>query len=121
MRLISGRRLSPRRLLVVMALGIIFAHCLSIIIYGVAYWFLTYLSHFPKLEGVDAADFGGYLYYSATTYTSLGVGDIYARGCLRIVSSFEVINGLTLIAWSATFTFFSVKKLWQCGGEVEQL
>lgn len=113
MKLISMSRFSPRRLLVVMVLGIMFAHSLSIIIYGAAYWLLTDFSHFPKLEGVDTTSFGGYLYYSATTYTSLGVGDIYARGCLRIISSFEVINGLTLIAWSATFTYFAVKKLWQ--------
>mgnify|MGYP000029434109 CR=1 FL=1 len=113
MKLISRSRFSPRRLLIVMALGIMFAHSLSIFIYGAAYWLLTYFSHFPKLEGIDIASFGGYLYYSATSYTSLGVGDVYARGCLRIVSSFEVINGLTLIAWSATFTFGAVKKLWQ--------
>lgn len=119
MKLISRGRFSPRRLLTVMALGIMFAHSLSIFIYGAAYWLLTYFPHFPKLEGVDSVSFGGYLYYSATTYTSLGVGDVYARGCLRIVSSFEVINGLTLIAWSATFTFFAVKKLWQCSDNVQ--
>ena len=60
--------------------------------------------------------FSSYLYYSATSYSSLGVGDVYARGSLRLISSFEVINGLTLIAWSATFTYFAVQKMWEASG-----
>jgi hypothetical protein len=113
MRLIANKNLTPRWLLVILMSGILFAHSLSISIYGLAYWVLIGYSHYPKLEGIDASNFGAYLYYSATTYSSLGIGDIFPRGCLRVITSFEVVNGLTLIAWSAMFTYFSVEKMWE--------
>jgi hypothetical protein len=101
--------------------GLFVAHGISISIYGVAYWLLTQFSHFPPLEGVDTTTIGSYLYYSATTYSSLGVGDVYPRGCLRIITSFEVINGLTLIAWSATFTYFSVDRMWSYHKKIRKI
>ncbi len=113
MKLIANKNLSPRFLLVILMLGIFFAHSISIGIYGLAYWILIGFSHYPKLEGIDVNNIGAYFYYSATTYSSLGIGDVFPRGCLRIITSFEVVNGLTLIAWSATFTYFSVQKLWK--------
>tara|TARA_R110000868_G_scaffold237627_1_gene492252 strand:+ start:104 stop:556 length:453 start_codon:yes stop_codon:yes gene_type:complete len=112
MRLITNKKLTPRWLLLTLILGVFCAHSASVIAYGLAYWILTGFSHYPKLEGIDANNIEAYLYYSATTYSSLGIGDIFPRGCLRIITSFEVINGLTLIAWSATFTYFSVQKMW---------
>jgi hypothetical protein len=111
-RQINKKHLSPRFLLMILMSGIFTSHALSIFIYGIAYWILTSYSHYPPLGGVDVGGFGAYLYYSATTYSSLGIGDIYATGCMRIISGFEVINGLTLIAWSATFTYFAVEKMW---------
>lgn len=111
----------PRVLLVIMIFGLFIAHGISISIYGIACWFLTKFSHFPPLEGVDADTFGAYLYYSATNYSSLGIGDVFPRGCLRIITSFEVINGLTLIAWSATFTYFSVDRMWRYHKKIRKI
>ena len=119
-RAIANKKLSPRLLLVILMLGIFSAHALSIFIYGIAYWLLAYVSHYPSLEGIDATGFGSYLYYSATTYSSLGIGDVYSRGCMRIITSFEVINGLTLIAWSATFTYFLVQKMWEWNNQSQK-
>lgn len=116
MRAITQSYLSPRLLLMILALGIFIAHTLSIVIYGFAYWILVKFLNYPPLEGVDTQLIGSYLYYSATTYSSLGVGDIFARGSFRLITSIEVINGLTLIAWSATFTYFAVQKMWNAHG-----
>jgi len=44
-------------------------------------------------------------YYSAVSYTSLGLGDIWPHGHLRLLTSIEAINGLFLIGWSVTFTY----------------
>ena len=65
---------------------------------------------------MDASNISAYLYYSVTTYSSLGVGDVYALGGLRLITGVETINGLTLIAWSATFTYFAVQKMWDAHG-----
>ena len=113
---ITYRYLSARMLLLILISGIMIAHILSIAVYGVAYWCLVnYLNYLP-LKGLDSGGISAYLYYSATTYSSLGVGDIYSQGGLRLITGVETINGLTLIAWSATFTYFAVQKMWDAHG-----
>lgn len=52
------------------------------------------------------------LYYSAVVYTSLGFGDLVPTGALRIVSTTETLLGLLLIAWSASFTYLLMQRLW---------
>lgn len=116
MKIITRRTMTPRKLLLVLISGILLAHSITIILYSMVYWILVQLEHCPPLQGIDAGEIGAYLYYSATSYSSLGVGDIYAKGSLRLITSFEVINGLTLIAWSATFTYFAVQKMWESMG-----
>ncbi len=46
-----------------------------------------------------------YLYYSMVTYTSLGLGDVFPLGELRLISGIEVLTGLLVIGWSASFLF----------------
>ena len=52
------------------------------------------------------------MYYSIVTYTSLGLGDVYPVGHIRFITGIEVLNGLMLITWSASFTFIAMKRLW---------
>ena len=54
-----------------------------------------------------------YFYYSAVTYTSLGFGDVIPVGPLRLLSAIEALTGLVLIAWTASFAFFLMQRLWQ--------
>ena len=116
MKLITQKNMTPRMLLSFLWSGILMAHTLSIFLYSFIYWCLVEWFGYAPLEGVDVQDFFSYLYYSAATYASLGLGDIYPRGMLRLISSIEVVNGLTLISWSAMFTYFSVQKMWEVHG-----
>lgn len=116
MKLITRRNMTPRVLLSFLWAGILMAHTISIFLYGLVYWYSVEWFAYPPLEGVDVKGFFSYVYYSAVTYASLGLGDIYPRGMLRLISSIEVVNGLTLIAWSAMFTYFSVQKMWEVHG-----
>lgn len=108
---IASTKLNPYSLIGVLMLGIFTSHAIAIFLYGVALWLLVGFFNVPGLQGEHATHFLSYLYFSATTYSSLGVGDIYPFGPLRFITSVEVINGLTLIAWSSTFTYFMVQKL----------
>jgi len=47
----------------------------------------------------------------------LGFGDVYPVGALRLLSGIEGINGLFLIAWSTSFTYFVMDKLWPLHAE----
>jgi len=53
-----------------------------------------------------------YYYYSATTYTSLGIGDIVPNEHLRFLTGVEALIGLLLIAWSASFLYAMMNRLW---------
>lgn len=100
------------RILVVIA-GVFIAHLLEISLY--AFVFAAMQNHFGlgaiggALEG-NAIDF---FYLSLTSYTTLGVGDVYPSGPLRIVTGIEGLNGFVLIGWSASFTYLAMEQFWQ--------
>ena len=64
------------------------------------------------LKGMTENDFMEYLYFSSAIYTSLGIGDIHPTGHIRFLTGIEALNGLFLIAWSASFTFLVMGRLW---------
>ncbi len=49
--------------------------------------------------------------FSMATYTTLGFGDVFPRGPIRLVAGVEAFNGLVLIGWSASYTYFAMRKL----------
>jgi hypothetical protein len=53
-----------------------------------------------------------HIYFSIASYTTLGIGDIVPHGTLRLVSGVEALNGLILIAWSASFTYLVMERFW---------
>ncbi len=52
------------------------------------------------------------VYFSFTTYTTLGFGDITPFGHLRHLVGIEALTGLVLITWSASFLFIEMQRLW---------
>ena len=102
----------PRTRMLFVIIAAFFAHTVEVWLYAIAYYlFVDYfgLGHF---EGQPVTGFMEYLYYSSVTYTSLGIGDIYPVGGLRLVSGVEALNGLVLIGWSASFTYLSMREFW---------
>lgn len=49
-------------------------------------------------------------YYSAETFTTLGVGDIFATSNLRMLTSVESLTGILLLAWSASLILISFQR-----------
>lgn len=115
-RLVSRMKLRHRRIMFVMISGIFIAHAVSILVYAALYWALIHYAGFADLSGNVPDHFPTYLYFSATSYSSLGVGDVFPAEGLRFLTGVEAINGLILITWSATFTYFSVQKMWEAHG-----
>ena len=52
-------------------------------------------------------DFATAVYYSTTSYTTVGYGDVLPLGPWRLVGALESLAGVLLLGWSAAF-FFSV-------------
>ena len=92
--------------------GVIVVHILEIAIYGFGYWLGDIIFDIGQFAGVRAVNFREYIFFSAETFTSLGLGDVYPLGALRLIASVEVLNGLILIGWSTSFTFLVMIKYW---------
>lgn len=108
-----------RRLRVLFILVPIFmAHITSIWVYGVVYFLIENYTSFGHLTGnisvatLSYDSFIDRLYFSASTYASLGLGDIIPNKDLRMLSSAEVLNGLVLIGWTVSFTYLTMEKFW---------
>lgn len=48
----------------------------------------------------------------ADVNVSLGLGDMFPSGHLRLISAIEALNGLILIGWSTSFTFLAMRRYW---------
>lgn len=92
-------------------LAIFVCHTVAVWMYGIAFWLMGERFGFGALYGeVGPRDFFTYLYFSATTYSSLGFGEITPVGPMRFLTGVEAINGLILIGWSVTYTYFATER-----------
>ena len=105
-------RIRPRARLLAVLLGTFFGHLLEISFYALAYYFLKDRFGLGSFGGEFVDNFSSYLYFSAETYTTIGLGDIYPLGPLRLITGIEALNGLLLIGWSASFTHLAMQKFW---------
>lgn len=102
----------PRRIrLGAMILGAIGGHLVEIGLFAVGLRLLLINGGYGQIEGSGT----GYLddlYFSAVSYTTVGYGDLIPNGPLRIFAAIEALAGLVLIAWTASFAFMAMQRLW---------
>ena len=104
-------RIRPRARLLGVIFGVV-GHLLEIACYALAYY--TLHDHFGlgSFGGRFADNFTSYFYFSAESYTSIGLGDIFPLGSLRLITGVEALNGLLLVGWSASFTYLAMQRYW---------
>lgn len=59
----------------------------------------------------EARNFEEALYFSTTTFSSLGLGDVVLSPRWRLLSAIEGANGVILFAWSTTFLMTLTRRL----------
>ena len=103
----------PKRAKILVVIIVAFlAHAAEIAIYGAALHVLVTHLGAGALHGAVGSSLLNCLYFSAETYTSLGFGDLTPVGPVRLLAGVEALNGLLLIAWSASFTYLSRERFW---------
>ncbi len=103
----------PARSRIVVVIGIaLIAHMTEITLYAGVFYYLAKYADLGTIGGQPVETFYDYLYYSLTTYTTLGIGDYYPLGGLRILTGTESLVGLVMITWSASFTYLAMEKFW---------
>jgi len=108
--------MAPRQRILIVLLAAFFAHMVEVLLYAVAYYLMSHQLGIGKLSGVLEFHYVDYLYFSTSTYTSLGYGDIFPLGGLRLMAAIESIAGLMMIGWSASFTYLAMEKFWGLHG-----
>jgi len=111
-RLVTTTALPQRRKVLIAILGIFAIHLLEIALYAFAYWYTDIVMDIGGFAGAQEVGSFQYFYFSAESFTTLGLGDIYPVGPLRLLASIESINGLLLIGWSTSYTFIGMQRHW---------
>ncbi len=89
------------------------AHILEIFLFALAYYMM--LKHFGvgHLQGAFDGTFFDCFYFSFTTYTSLGFGDITPDGWIRFTVGVEALLGLMMITWTASLLYLGMQRQWK--------
>jgi hypothetical protein len=72
-------------------------------------WAFVYL----ELEGVPLTDMNTALYFSTTTMTTLGYGDIVLPAPWNMLSAIESANGILVFGWSTAFIFEIISQIYR--------
>lgn len=86
------------------------AHALEAVMFAVGTVLLAEAG-IGSIEGAET--FQDVVYFSFATYSSLGYGDLLPLGPMRILAGLEAITGLVLIAWTASFTYYEMRRYWR--------
>jgi len=103
----------PRLRVLFGVFGALTAHVAQIWLFGIAYYWMGTYEKLGVLTGNTNGSLMDNVYFSFTTYTSLGVGDIEPMGDLRFLAGLEALTGLVLIAWTASFMYLEMSKYWK--------
>lgn len=88
-------------------------HVVEIWVFGLALWGLLKLSSAGYVVGMTAGSLVDTVYLSASTFTTVGFGDLAPVGAIRFLCGTEALAGLMLITWSASFMYIEMEKFWR--------
>jgi hypothetical protein len=88
------------------------AHAIEVWIFAVAYYYMNHAAGWGHFEGNFEGSLMDCAYFSFTTFTTLGFGDITPHGDLRYLTGIESLTGLVLITWTASFLYLEMQRYW---------
>ncbi len=103
----------PRLRVLFGVVGAICGHVIEVWVFGLAYYLMNLDTRFGTLQGNFNGSLMDSVYFSFSSYTSLGFGDIEPLGDIRFLAGLEALVGLVLITWSASFMFLEMTRYWR--------
>ena len=91
------------------------AHAAEVWVFAIAYYFMNHAEGWGQLEGNFDGSLLSCAYFSFTTFTTLGTGDIEPHGDLRFLVGLEALSGFVLITWTASFLYLEMSRYWDEG------
>lgn len=92
--------------------GALCAHAVEIWTFAFGYYYLQMMPDWGRLEGHYDGTLLGCSYFSFTTFTTLGFGDIHPTGNLRYLTGIEALTGMVLVTWTASFLYYEMRRYW---------
>ena len=105
-------KIAPQMRAVLMLTAALLSHIAQVMLYVLAFIGLEEIGGFGSIDGPPGHGFDDAFYFSITSYTTLGIGDLYPTGALRIISGIEALNGLVMVGWTASLTYLYMEKFW---------
>ena len=109
---LPGMKIKHRQRIVLGVIVALLAHTIEIFIFAIAYYTLNRVNGWGSLQGNFDGSLADCVYFSFTTYTTLGFGDIAPIGAIRFLTGVESLTGLVLITWTASFLYIEMRQYW---------
>jgi hypothetical protein len=93
--------------------AVILLHVAEIWLYGLCFWAVLQVPGAGSISGAHTASLLDSVYLSATTFSTLGFGDLAPVGAVRFITGTESVSGFILITWSASFLFLEMQEYWR--------
>lgn len=106
-------KVRPRFRLWMMLTGAIASHLLHVALFAGGFLLIEHVFVTGSLEGTEVKGFNEAFYFAITSYTTLGIGDIYPTGEARLLSGIAALSGLVMITWTASMTYLHMERFWQ--------
>ncbi|MEM6453555.1 MAG: potassium channel family protein [Acidobacteriota bacterium] len=103
-----GQHKTALRVLVETALFLIALHVVEVLIWATAY---------AVVKPAGLASLEDAVYFSFTTFTTLGYGDVVIRDHWKLLTGIESLNGVLLIGWSTALLFAVIEGVWEGIGD----
>jgi ATP/ADP translocase len=110
--LVRTKVIATRAKVLVALVGAMASHVLQIGAFAFAYYLLRDKFGMGGFGGTFQDTLLSFLYFSSETYTTLGFGDIYPTGALRMICGIESLIGLLMVSWTASFTYLEMRRYW---------
>lgn len=107
------KRVPPRLRVLGMIVVLLGLHVAEIWIYGIGIFCATRFPELGFIAGGDGFNLLDAVYMAATTYSTLGFGDLVPHGPIRFLIGTEALVGLMMITWSASFTYLEMQRYWR--------
>ena len=111
-RMMPKIKIKHRFRIVLGVIGALIAHSLEIWVFALAYYWMHGADSWGHLQGNYDGSVLASVYFSFTTYTTLGLGDIAPLGAVRYLAGIESLTGLLLITWTASFLYIEMTRSW---------
>jgi Ion channel len=92
--------------------GALAAHALEIWVFALSYFWMHHAQGWGHFEGNFKGTLLDCAYFSFTTFTTLGIGDVAPHGEVRYLVGLEALTGFVLITWTASFLYLEMTRYW---------